>query len=471
MPAFFVSRHNQPRKETPVTEALHVVILAAGEGKRMNSAKPKVLLPVAGRPMLAHVIDAARALGAAMIHVVYGHRGEQVRAAFEDHADLRWVEQAQQLGTGHAVQQAMPGIPDGARVLVLYGDVPLIEAETLMRMLELRTPLSVLGAELADPTGYGRLLLNLNGRVEAIVEHRDCSEVERAIRVINTGIVAAQATALRAWLSRLGNANAQGEFYLTDIFAMAADAGDPASLALVVDAVETEGANDAVQLAALERAFQLRAARRLMQRGVRLADPARFDLRGEVVAGKDVEIDANVVLEGRVELGDGVRIGPFCRLKDVRLGAGTVVAAHCDLEGAVAENGVTIGPFARLRPGTELAEGVHVGNFVETKKTKLGRGSKANHLTYLGDAEVGEKVNVGAGTITCNYDGVNKFATKIGDGAFIGSNSSLVAPVEIGADATIGAGSVITKDAPAGKLTVARERQATIENWQRPTKK
>jgi bifunctional UDP-N-acetylglucosamine pyrophosphorylase/glucosamine-1-phosphate N-acetyltransferase len=454
-----------------VTEALHVVILAAGEGKRMNSSKPKVLLPVAGRPMLGHVIDAARALGAQVIHVVYGHRGDQVRAAFERASDLRWVEQAQQLGTGHAVQQAMPGIPDGARVLVLYGDVPLIEAETLQRMLELRGDLSVLGAELADPSGYGRLVLNLHGRVEAIVEHRDCSEAQRAIRIINTGIICASSTALRAWLARLGTDNAQGEYYLTDIFAMAADAGEPAALALVTDPVETEGANDAVQLAALERVWQARAARRLMQRGVRLADPARFDLRGEFVSGKDVEIDANVVIEGRVELGDNVRIGPFCRLKDVRLGAGTVVAAHCDLEGVAAEGNATIGPFARLRPGTELADGVHVGNFVETKKTRLGRGSKANHLTYLGDAEVGSGVNVGAGTITCNYDGVNKFTTKIGDGAFIGSNSSLVAPVEIGAQATIGAGSVITHDAPADKLTIARGRQVTIEHWQRPQKK
>jgi bifunctional UDP-N-acetylglucosamine pyrophosphorylase/glucosamine-1-phosphate N-acetyltransferase len=454
-----------------VVEALHVVILAAGEGKRMNSALPKVLLPVAGRPMLAHVIDAARELGAEAIHVVHGHRGEAVRNAFVDQPDLRWVEQAQQLGTGHAVQQAMPNIPDGARVLVLYGDVPLIEAETLKRMLELRGALSVLGAELADPTGYGRLVLNLHGRVEAIVEHRDASEAERAIRIVNTGIVAARAEALREWLSRLGTGNAQGEYYLTDIFAMAADAGDPALLAMVFDPVETEGANDPVQLAALERAWQLRAARRLMQQGVRIADPARFDLRGRVRAGRDVEIDVNVVMEGEIELGDGVRIGPFCRLRDVRLAAGTVVNAHCDLEGVVASGACTVGPFARLRPGTELAEGVHIGNFVETKKTRVGRGSKANHLAYLGDASIGEKVNVGAGTITCNYDGINKFATEIGDGAFIGSNSALVAPVKIGADATIGAGSVITHDAPAGELTVARGRQATIPGWKRPTKK
>jgi bifunctional UDP-N-acetylglucosamine pyrophosphorylase/glucosamine-1-phosphate N-acetyltransferase len=453
-----------------MADMLHVVILAAGEGKRMNSAKPKVLLPVAGRPMLAHVIDAARALGADAIHLVHGHRGEAVRAAFAGDADLRWVEQAQQLGTGHAVQQAMPGIPDEARVLVLYGDVPLIEADTLRRVLAQKGALAVLGAELADPTGYGRLVLGMHGRVEAIVEHRDASESERAIRIINTGIVAASASSLRDWLSRLRTGNAQGEYYLTDIFAMAADAGEPANLALVDDPVETEGANDAAQLAALERAFQRRAARRLMQAGVRLADPARFDVRGSVVAGRDVEIDVDVVLEGMVELGDGVRIGPFCRLRDVKLAAGTVVHAHCDLEGAITTGACVIGPFARLRPGAQLDEGVHIGNFVEVKKSRLGKGSKANHLAYLGDAEIGAAVNIGAGTITCNYDGANKSTTRIEDGVFVGSNSSLVAPVTIGAQATIGAGSVITHDAPAGELTVARGRQSTIAGWKRPKK-
>jgi bifunctional UDP-N-acetylglucosamine pyrophosphorylase/glucosamine-1-phosphate N-acetyltransferase len=329
----------------------------------------------------------------------------------------------------------------------------------------------VLGAELADPTGYGRLVLGMHGRVEAIVEHRDASEVERAIRIINTGIVAASAQSLRDWLSRLRTGNAQGEYYLTDIFAMAAEAGDPARLALVDDPVETEGANDAMQLAALERAWQRRAARRLMQQGVRIADPARFDVRGWVTPAATSRSTSDVVLEGEIELGDGVRIGPFCRLRNVRLGAGTVVNAHCDLDGVVAADDCSIGPYARLRPGTDLAEGVHVGNFVETKKTRMGKGSKANHLTYLGDSVIGSKVNIGAGTITCNYDGVNKFSTEIGDGAFIGSNSSLVAPVKIGAEATIGAGSVITHDAPAGELTVARGRQGTIEGWKRPTKK
>jgi bifunctional UDP-N-acetylglucosamine pyrophosphorylase/glucosamine-1-phosphate N-acetyltransferase len=457
---------------TPATlPPLHVVILAAGEGKRMKSARPKVLQPIAGKPMLGHVVDAARALGAAAIHIVYGHGGEQVRAAFAAQPDLQWTEQARQLGTGHAVQQAMPAIPDAARVLVLYGDVPLIRAESLRALLAAGGPLAVLAAEPVDPTGYGRLVLDGNGFVRPIVEHKDADPLQREIRVINTGIVAADARALRDWLGRLRTDNAQGEYYLTDIFAMAAEGGDPAAVVRVEDPIETEGANDAWQLAQLERAWQLRAARSLALQGVRFADPARFELRGHVRVGSDVEIDVDVILEGEVELGDGVRIGPFCRLRDARLGAGTAVQAHCDIEGARAGADCTIGPYARLRPGTELADGVHVGNFVETKKARLGRGSKANHLSYLGDAEVGEKVNIGAGTITCNYDGVNKSRTEIGDGAFIGSNSSLVAPVNIGAGATIGAGSVITKDAPEGQLTLARGRQASIPGWKRPTKR
>ncbi len=454
-----------------MNELLHVVILAAGEGKRMKSAKPKVLQPLAGRPMLAHVIDAARALGADVIHVVFGHGGDQVREAFADQPDLRWVEQAQQLGTGHAVQQAMPTIPDGARVLVLYGDVPLIRAATLNALLQTTGTLSLLAAEPKDPTGYGRLLLDAAGKVRAIVEHKDASAEERAIGLINTGIVCADAAPLRAWLAQLRNGNAQGEYYLTDIFAMAAAAHQPATMVRVDDPMETEGANDPWQLATLERAYQQRAAKDLARQGVRFADPARFDQRGTVEAGHDVEIDVDVILEGTVVLGDGVRIGPFCRLCDVTLAAGTQVRAHCDLEGVVTHGACSIGPFARLRPGTELAEGVHIGNFVETKKARLGKGSKANHLSYLGDARVGAGVNIGAGTITCNYDGVNKFATQIDDGAFIGSNSSLVAPVTIGMNATIGAGSVITKDAPAGQLSVARGRQVNLPSWTRPVKK
>ena len=454
-----------------MSHPLHVMILAAGEGKRMKSSLPKVLQKIAGRPMLGHVIATARELQPAGIHVVHGHGGEQVQAAFADQADLVWAEQAQQLGTGHAVQQAMPGVPDGARVLVMYGDAPLFTATTLRRLLRAEERLALLAAELDDPTGYGRIVRDAQGHVAAVVEEKDASDEQRAIDLVNTGVIAADATALKGWLSRLSNDNAQGEYYLTDVAGMAAADFTAAELVIVDDARETEGANDPWQLAQLERAFQLRAVKALCLQGARVADPARIDIRGEVTVGRDVEIDADVVFEGRVELGDGVRIGPFTRLKDVVLGAGTVVRAHCDLEGARAEGAVTIGPFARLRPGTVLADGVHVGNFVETKNTTLGVGSKANHLTYLGDAQVGAKVNIGAGTITCNYDGVNKSTTTIGDGAFIGSNSALVAPVAIGEGATIGAGSVIGSDAAPGKLTVARARQVTIDGWVRPVKK
>lgn len=450
---------------------LHVIILAAGEGKRMKSARPKVLQPIAGRPMLGHVVDTARELGATRVHVVFGHGGDQVRTAFAQETDLLWAEQAQQLGTGHAVQQAMPNVPDAARVLVLYGDVPLLTVESLQPLVEVSRPLAVLTAEPADPGGYGRVIVDATGHVSAIVEQKDATPQQREVRLINTGIIAADAASLRGWLAQLRNDNAQGEFYLTDVFALAAADGEPAAALPCLDAMDACGANDPWQLAELERHYQRRCARALCAQGVRLADPGRFDQRGTVRVGRDVEIDVDVILEGEVELGAGVRIGPFCRIKDAKLAAGTVVLAHCDLDGVVTHGPCTIGPFARLRPGTDLAEGVHVGNFVETKKARLGRGSKANHLTYLGDAEIGDGVNVGAGTITCNYDGVNKFVTRIRDGAFIGSNSSLVAPVTIGAEATIGAGSVITKDAPAGKLSVARGRQATIDGWQRPKKK
>ena len=454
-----------------MTQPLHVVILAAGEGKRMKSDLPKVLQPVGARPMLAHVIDTARALRPDGIHVVYGHGGEAVREAFAGQDDLQWAEQAQRLGTGHALQQALPRIPEAVDVLVLYGDVPLTAPETLRRLLDAPGLLRVLVAEPEDPSGYGRIVRDLQGKVAAIVEHRDADEEQRRIRTINTGIVAVEADPLKRWLARLSNDNSQGEYYLTDVFAMAAEEYNPAEMVLVADPLEAEGANDPWQLAQIERAFQLRCARALCAQGARLLDPARFDQRGTVRVGRDVEIDANVVLEGEVELGDGVRIGPFTRLKDVRLGPGTQVRAHCDLDGVVTEGAAQIGPYARLRPGTVLADGVHVGNFVETKKVVLGVGSKANHLTYLGDAQVGAGVNIGAGTITCNYDGVNKSTTVIGDGAFIGSNSALVAPVEIGAKATIGAGSVITRNAPADTLTVSRVRQASVEGWKRPEKK
>ena len=371
------------------------------------------------------------------------------------------------------MQQALGAVPDGAEVLVLYCDVPLITAATLQRQLagEREARIAVLVAELDDPRGYGRVVRDSEGHVAAIVEHKDADEEQRRIRLVNTGIVAAESTALKRWLGALSNDNAQGEYYLTDIFAMAADEYTAAEIVMVDDPIEAEGANDPWQLAQLERAWQKRAVRALCAQGARFADPARVDIRGEVVVGVDVEFDVDVILEGRVELGDGVRIGPFCRLKDVGLGEGTEVRAHCDLDGVRAEGAVTIGPFARLRPGTVLADGAHIGNFVETKNTVIGVSSKANHLTYLGDADIGASVNIGAGTITCNYDGVNKFRTTIGDGAFIGSNASLVAPVSIGAGATTAAGSVITAAVPEGKLAVARARQTVIESWTRPTKK
>ena len=450
---------------------LHVVILAAGEGKRMKSAIPKVLQAIAGAPMLAHVIASARALAPEGIHIVYGHGGDAVRAAFADQPDLHWAEQARQLGTGHAVQQAMPGVPDGARVLVLYGDVPLIRAETLRGLLDAPGHLAVLAAELDNPSGYGRIVRDASGNVAAIVEHKDATDDQRQIRIVNTGVIAADATALRRWLSSLSNANAQGEYYLTDVFAMAAHEYDGAEIVIAADAQDTEGANDPWQLAQLERAFQLRAVRALCVAGARFADVNRVDVRGEVTVGRDVEIDANVIFEGRVVLGDGVRIGPFCRLKDVELAAGTEVRAHCDIEGARSVGAAHIGPFARLRPGTVLGDGVHIGNFVEAKNAVVGEGSKASHLTYLGDARIGRRTNIGAGTITCNYDGANKFTTTIGDDVFVGSNSALVAPVTLCDGATIGAGSTINKEAPAGKLTVARARQVSVDGWKRPVKK
>ena len=450
---------------------LHVLILAAGEGTRMRSKKAKVLMPLAGRPLLSHVLEAARVLQPAAIHVVYGHCGEQVRTMFADQPDLRWSLQSERLGTGHAVGTALREVPDDARVLVLYGDVPLIRAETLGLLLAEPAALSLLTTRLADPRGYGRVLRDGNGLVRRVIEEKDANEVQRSNNLINTGILAAEADALRRWIGQLNRNNAQGEYYLTDIFAFAADENRAAHSIECDDPLEASGANDPRQLAELETQFRQRATQALMLTGVRLADPARVDIRGTVEAGSDVEIDVNVILEGSVVLGDDVRIGAFNRLKDVRLAAGTVVHAHCDLDGVVTHGPCTIGPFARLRRGTELDADVHVGNFVEIKQAYLGEGTKAGHLSYLGDTVVGRGVNIGAGTITCNYDGVNKHLTQIGDGAFIGSNSALVAPVRVGANATIGAGSVITKDAPDDALSVARARQVSLPGWQRPTKK
>ncbi|MEO8673512.1 MAG: bifunctional UDP-N-acetylglucosamine diphosphorylase/glucosamine-1-phosphate N-acetyltransferase GlmU [Tahibacter sp.] len=449
---------------------LHVIVLAAGEGKRMKSSRPKVLLPVAGRPMLTHVLDAARTLRPAAIHVVHGHRGEQLMEAYAHAPDLRWVEQAEQQGTGHAVKLALAQVPDASRVLVLYGDVPLIGAGTLQSLSAVAATLVVLAAELPDPTGYGRIVRDGLGQVRAIVEEKDASTEQRALHLVNTGIIAAETQKLRAWLARVGNQNRQGEYYLTDVFGLAAKDGDPGLALLCNDPQEAFGANDPWQLAELERHLQRRLARALCTAGVRLADPARLEQRGNVTVGRDIEIDVDVVLEGDVQLGDDVRIGPFCRIRNSSLGAGTVVHAHSDLDGVTTHGASVIGPYARLRPGTELSAGAHVGNFVEVKNATIGANSKANHLSYLGDATIGAGVNIGAGTITCNYDGVNKHRTTIADGAFIGSNSALVAPVSVGADATVGAGSVITHPAPAGELSIARARQTTIPGWQRPRK-
>ena len=449
--------------------SLHVVILAAGEGKRMKSARPKVLMPLAGRSMLGHVLDTARALDPAAIHIVYGHGGDQVRAAFAD-PDLSWVRQAEQRGTGHAVKLAMTAIPDDARVLILYGDVPLIGRDTLEGLLMTAGPLTALVTQLEVPFGYGRIIRDGIGRVRAIVEEKDCTVEQRAINWVNSGILVAEARRLRVWINNLSDDNAQHEYYLTDIFAQANEEGEPAEASLCSNPQEVFGANDPWQLAALERLYQRMQATELAARGVRFSDPVRFDVRGRVSVGRDVEIDVDVILEGDVELGDEVSIGPFTRIGNSRLAAGTVVNAHCDIEGIVTHGPCVIGPFARLRAGTELGAGSRVGNFVEIKNTRIGAGAKANHLSYVGDADVGNQANIGAGTITCNYDGVNKHRTHIGDGAFIGSNSSLVAPISIGRNATIGAGSVITRSAPDEKLTVARARQNTVPAWQRPKK-
>jgi bifunctional UDP-N-acetylglucosamine pyrophosphorylase/glucosamine-1-phosphate N-acetyltransferase len=451
---------------------LSVVILAAGQGKRMKSDLPKVLQPLAGKPLLGHVLDAAEGLRAAATYVVYGHGGERVPAAFEGR-DVHWALQAEQHGTGHAVMQAMPAIPDDAMVLVLYGDVPLVQLDTLARLVAEAgdDSVSLLSVMLPDPTGYGRIVRDGSGRVVRIVEHKDANAKERAIHECNTGLLCAPARRLRQWLAALGNDNAQGEYYLTDVIVMAVKAGLEVKAVVAPTATEVMGVNDKLQLAELEAAYRRQRATALMLAGATLADPARFDARGEVEVGRDVFIDVNAVLEGKVKLGDRVRIGPNCCLRDVEIGEDTTVLPNCVLDGAVVGAGCTIGPFARLRPGARLAAGVHIGNFVEVKNSEIGAGSKANHLTYLGDTTIGANANVGAGTVTCNYDGANKWRTEIGDGAFIGSGSMLVAPVKVGAGATIGAGSTITKDAPGGRLTLERSRQLTLENWKRPEKK
>ena len=447
-----------------------VIILAAGKGTRMRSNLPKVLQPLAGRPLLGHVIDTAKKLQADHIITIYGHGGALVQNAFA-HEQIQWVEQAEQLGTGHAVQVTLPVLPREGVSLILSGDVPCITEQTLKKLLDVsrETQIGLVTLTLADATGYGRIVRE-NGKIQAIVEHKDASEAQRQIQEINTGIYCVSNAKLHEWLPKLSNNNAQGEYYLTDIVAMAIADGLVVASVEPALAFEVEGVNDRVQLAALEREFQNFQAKQLMQQGVHLIDPTRFDLRGNLTAGKDVRIDINVIIEGNCELGDGVEIGAGCILKNTKIAAGTKVQPYSVFDQAIVGEDAQIGPFSRLRPGAILANEVHIGNFVEVKNSQIGLGSKANHFTYLGDAEVGAGSNIGAGTITCNYDGANKFKTIIGDQVFIGSNSSLVAPVTIANGATVGAGSTITRDVAEQCLAVERSKQFTKENYQRPQK-
>ena len=448
---------------------LHVVVLAAGQGTRMKSRLPKVLHPVAGKPMLGHVLDTAHALDAVACYVVHGHGAEAVREVFRD-ARVNWVLQPEQKGTAHAVGQALAHIPDAATVLVLYGDVPLVRAATLRPLLD-GAGLSLLTAELPDPHGYGRILRKA-GRVAGIVEEKDASPAQRKIREINTGFLAAPAKLLKRWLPKIGNKNAKGEYYLTDAVALAVKDKAKVTAHVVAEFTEVQGVNDLAQLAATERAYQRRTAATLMRAGLAIRDPERFDLRGTVNFGSDVALDIGVVLEGAVELGDGVKVGPYSVLHNVSIGAGTRVESHCVLDSMKAGRDCRIGPFARIRPDSVLSDEVHVGNFVEVKKTSIGKGSKANHLAYLGDGTVGASVNIGAGTIFCNYDGANKHQTVLEDEVFVGSDTQLVAPVRVGKGATIAAGSTITRDVPGGGLAVCRAREQTHHpGWKRPRRK
>ncbi|WP_370298982.1 bifunctional UDP-N-acetylglucosamine diphosphorylase/glucosamine-1-phosphate N-acetyltransferase GlmU [Pontibacterium sp.] len=452
--------------------SVDVVILAAGQGSRMKSDLPKVLHAVGGKAMVQHVIDNASSMEDAAVHVVIGHGAEKVRETLAGQ-DVQFALQEQQLGTGHAVAQAMPNVTGDSTVLVLYGDVPLTSPDTMQELVAIAEAgdFGLLTVSLQDPTGYGRIVRDNNDNVVAIVEHKDASPEQLAITEVNTGILAVSASKLNDWLPQLSSENAQGEYYLTDIIAMAANQGLAIKAIQPETEQEVQGVNNRVQLAELERWYQLRNAEQLMINGATLADPARVDVRGKVEQGNDIWIDVNVVLEGDVYIGNNVRIESNCVIRNSRIGDGTVIKANSVLEDAVVAENCDIGPFARLRPGTELANKAKVGNFVETKKAVIGEGSKVNHLTYVGDAKIGKNVNVGAGTITCNYDGVNKSLTEIGDGAFIGSNSSLVAPVKVGAGATVGAGSTITKTVEDEQLAVARGKQMNLNGWQRPVKK
>lgn len=448
---------------------LSVIILAAGKGTRMNSRLPKVLQPLAGQPLLAHVIAQAERLQAERIITVIGHGSEHVKAAFANKT-VEWVEQTEQLGTGHAVQVTLPVLPQTGQSLILYGDVPLIKAETLQQLQAAASGgIAMMTLTVDNPTGYGRIVRE-NNKVTRIVEHKDATPEQHQITEINTGIYCIDNARLHQWLPKLSNNNAQGEYYLTDIVEMAVAGGlEIGSVQPEID-FEVEGVNDRLQLAALERRFQLHQAEQLLKAGVTLTDPARFDLRGSLSVGKDVRIDVNVIIEGNCVLGDDVSIGAGCVLKNARIGTGSVIQPYTIIDNAVVGDDAQLGPFSRLRPGTQLANAVHVGNFVEIKNSSVGTGSKANHLAYIGDAQIGSQSNIGAGTITCNYDGANKHKTVIGDHAFIGSNSSLVAPVNIASGATVGAGSVVTKDVAENNLAVARGQQRNIENYQRPVK-
>jgi bifunctional UDP-N-acetylglucosamine pyrophosphorylase/glucosamine-1-phosphate N-acetyltransferase len=457
---------------TSAAPALQVVILAAGQGKRMFSDLPKVLHPLGGKPLLSHTLDAARQLGAEPICVVIGHGASRVKERMTD-ADLVWVVQEQQLGTGHAVMQALPNLRGEGTVLVLYADVPLISATTLRALVEAASGgnLALLTQEIDDPKGYGRIVRDGRGKVARIVEEKDATAAERAIREVNTGIMAIPRQKLEGWLARLRNDNAQGEYYLTDVVAAAVAEGVPVEVRQPLSPDECLGVNSKVELAALERRYQLNQAAKLLESGVALADPARIDIRGELTCGRDVVIDVNCVFEGRVSLGDGVRVAANCVLRDVSVGPGTEIKHFSLLEETRIGANARIGPYARTRPGTQLDDEVHVGNFVEVKASTLGHGSKANHLAYIGDSTVGRDVNIGAGTITCNYDGAYKHRTIIEDDVHIGSDVQLIAPVTVGRGATIGAGATITDDVPPGGLTLTQKKQVTKPDWKRPRKK
>lgn len=453
------------------TRRLNVVILAAGKGTRMHSQKPKVLHALAGRPLLGHVINCAKQLHAQKIIVVYGFGGEAVPQAFANE-NITWARQEHQLGTGHAVQQAVPYLDEKAVTLILLGDVPLVDADACTKLLaQAQERLAVLSVKKPDPTGYGRIVRNAAGRVEAIVEHKDASDAQRTINEVNTGIMAVRNIHLQSWLQRLTNDNSQQEYYLTDIVGMAVADNVTVHAEVTHDEWSVTGVNSKQDLATLERIFQHRYAERLLAQGATLADPARIDVRGELQVGQDVAIDVGCIFEGNVSLADGVQIGAYCVIRDTTIGPGTVIAPYTHMEQVQIAENCRIGPYARLRPGTELGDETHIGNFVELKNSQVDTGSKINHLSYVGDTKVGKEVNIGAGTITCNYDGANKFRTVIGNHAFIGSNTQLVAPVQVGEGATIGAGSTITQDAPAHELTIARARQVTITGWKRPQKK